>query len=194
MTVATAHEAILAYAQLYAYGLPDNPEAAGMTDEIVQSVQVNVIGNVLNSFRQYPISEENAQVATTEYLTKLRVIMNIRATLKVDDATNPVVELTAITLDNEGANKIAETDRDLIRLGTRLGNLRARGMSDEQIKADEDFQKFALDCLDKFTDKFPFHAESSIDVVCQAVDGGDGKLYWAPADPEAVAKFVTGQL
>lgn len=191
---ANAPKAILAYAQLYAYGLPDDPEAAGMTEEIVQSVQVNVIGNVLNSFRQYPISEENAQVATTEYLTKLRVIMNIRTTLKLDDATNPVVELTATTLDNEGTNKIAETDRDLIRLGTRLGNLRARGMSDEQIKADEDFQKFALNCLDKFTDKFPFHAEASIDVVCQAIGGEDGKLYWAPADPEAVATFVTGQL
>ena len=189
-----APEAILAYAQLYAYGLPDNPEAAGMTEEIVQSVQVKVIGNVLNSFRQYPLSEENAQVATTEYLNKLRVIMNIRTTLKLDDDINPIVELTAITLDNEGADKVAENNRDLIRLGTRLGNLRARGMSDEEIKANEDFQKFALDCLDKFTDKFPFRAEASIDVVCQTVDGADGKLYWAPADPETLAKFVTGQL
>ncbi len=149
---------------------------------------------MLNSFRQYPISEETAQIATTEYLTKLHMLMNIRATLKVDDATNPIVELTASVQDNEGANKLAETNRDLIKMGTRLGRLRAMGMTDEQIKADEDFQKFALDCLDKFTDKFPFHAEASIEVVCQAVEGADGKNYWAPVAPETIAQFVTGQL
>ena len=194
MTATTAPKAILAYAQLYAYGLPEDPMAAGMTEEIVQSVQIKVIGDVLNSYRQYPISEETAQMATTEYLTKLRMLMNIQTTLKVDDETNPVVELTASRLDNKGADKIAETDRDLIRLGTRLGRLRATGMTDEQIKADEDFQKFALDCLDKFTDKFPFYELVAIDVACQAVDGAEGKMYWAPVSPETVAKFVTGQI
>lgn len=194
MTTATAPKAILAYAQLYAYGLPEDPAAAGMTEEIVQSVQVKVIGDVLNSYRQYPISEETAQAATTEYLAKLHGLMNIRTMLKVDDAVNPVVELTASVLDNEGADETAETDRDLIKFGTRLGILRSRGMTDEQIKADEEFQKFALDCLDKFTDKFPFHEESSIDVVCQRIEGEDGKKYWAPVAPEMIAQFVTGQL
>ncbi|MBE8951352.1 MAG: hypothetical protein SR3Q1_12330 [Quinella sp. 3Q1] len=41
--MANAPQAILAYAQLYAYGLPEEPEAAGMTEEIIQSVQVKVI-------------------------------------------------------------------------------------------------------------------------------------------------------
>ena len=194
MATATAPEAILAYAQLYAYGLPEAPDAAGMTEKIVQSVQVKVISDVLNSFRQYPISEETAQAATTEYLAKLHGLMNIRTTLKTDDETKPVVELTASVLDNEGTDKVAETDRNLVKLGTRLGILRSRGMTDEQIKVDEDFQKFALDCLDKFTDNFPFRDEASIDIVCQAINGEDGKTYWAPVAPETIAQFVTGQL
>ena len=194
MIEATAPEAILAYAQLYAYGLPDNERAAGMTEEIVQGVQVKVIGDVLNSFRQYPLSEKNAQAATTEYLTKLRDKMKIRATLKKDDEVNPVVELTAVTPDNETSNKRAETDENLLAFGTRLGKMRVRGLTDEQLKENEDFQQFALECLDKFTDNFAYHPEASIEVVCTAVDGADGKFYWAPVNPEALAKFVTGQV
>ena len=66
-------------------------------------------------------------------------------------------------------------------------------MTEEQLKESPEFQQFALDSINKFIDEFPLNPESSIEVTCKAVQGSDGKMYWAPEDPAAVAKFVTGQ-
>ncbi len=47
-----------------------------------------------------------------------------------------------------------------------------------------------MECVESFVNEIPFNAETSMDVVCEKVEGTDGKIYWAPKDAGAVAAFV----
>ena len=192
---ASADKAVLAYAQLYAYGVieDENQAAAGMTEKDIEEVQNQVIAPIVDAFKQYPLSDESVAEMTGQYVAKLHTAMDMKATVKKDDKTNPVVELTATTINQAGANKVAENNADLVALGTAYGELQAQGLTEEQLKASPEFQQFALESINKFIDEFPLNPESSIEVTCEAVEGSDGKMYWAPKNPEEVAKFVTGQ-
>ena len=188
-------KAVLAYAQLYAYGIieDENQAAAGMTEKDIEAVQEKVLSPIVEAFKEYPLSDESIAEMTGQYVAKLHTGMNMKATVKKEDATNPVVELTATTINQEGAAKVAEGNADLVALGTAYGELQAQGLTEEQLKESPEFQEFALESINNFIGEFPLNPESSIEVTCKAVQGSDGKMYWAPEDPTAVAKFVTGQ-
>ena len=188
-------KAVLAYAQLYAYGVieDENQAAAGMTEKDIEKVQDQVLAPIVDAFKQYPLSDESVAEMTGQYVGKLHMAMDMKATVKKDDPTNPVVELTATTINQEGAAKVAETNEDLVALGAAYGELQAQGLTEAQLKESAEFQQFALESIDKFINEFPLNPETSIEVTCEAVEGSDGKMYWAPKNPEEVAKFVTGQ-
>lgn len=188
-------KAVLAYAQLYAYGVieDENMKAAGMTDKDVEEVQEQVIKPIVEAFQQYPLSDESVAEMTAQYVAKLHNAMAIKTTVKKEDATNPVVELKATTINQAGADEVAKNNEDLVTLGAAYGELQAQGLTEAQLKESPDFQAFALEAINKFIDEFPLNPESSIEVTCEAVKGSDGKMYWAPKNPEEVAKFVTGQ-
>ena len=190
-----ADKAVLAYAQLYAYGVieDENQAAAGMTEKDIEAVQNQVLSPIVDAFKQYPLSDDSVAEMTRRYVGKLHADMDMKATVKKDDPTNPVVELTATTINQEGAAKVAETNENLVALGAAYGELQAQGLTEAQLKESAEFQQFALESIDKFIDEFPLNPETSIEVTCEAVEGSDGKMYWAPKNPEAIAKFVTGQ-
>ena len=141
----------------------------------------------------YPLSDESVAEMTGKYVEKLHMAMDMKTTVKKDDKEHPVVELTATTINQEGAAKVAEENADLVALGTAYGELKANGLSDEDLKTSEDFQKFAMESIDNYINEFPLNETATLEVTCKAVEGSDGKMYWAPEDPTAVAKFVTGQ-
>ena len=192
---APADKAVLAYAQLYAYGVveDENEKAAGMTEKDTKPVEEKVIGDLLKAFSQFPLSDENVQNATSNYIQKLHNGMEITATLKKDDPEHPVVELSAETLDVAGAMKVSQTSEDIQALAAALQELHAQGITDEQLKENPEFQNAVLEVIDNFTNEYPLNPRASIDVTCEVNQGSDGKFYWAPQDPTAVAKFVTGQ-
>ena len=192
---AAADKAVLAYAQLYAYGVveDENEKAAGMTEKDTKPIEEKVIGDLLKAFSQFPLSDENVQTATAGYIQKLHDGMEIKATLKKDDAEHPVVELSAETLDLAGAMKVSQTNEDIQALAAALKELHEQGITDEQLKENTEFQQAVLEVIDSFTNEYPLNPRASMDVTCKVVQGSDGKSYWAPADPTAVAKFVTGQ-
>ncbi len=191
----TPDKAVLAYAQLYAYGMvaDENKMAAGMTDADIEKVQEQVITPLIEAFKMYPLSEESVATMTAQYIEKLHAAMDMKATVKKDDKEHPVVELTATTINQEGAAKVAEENTDLVALGTAYGELQAQGLTEEQLKASEEFQQFALESIDNYINEFPLNEAATMEFTCKAVEGSDGKMYWAPENPEAVAKFVTGQ-
>lgn len=191
----TADKAVLAYAQLYAYGIieDENQAAAGMTEKDIEAVQEQVISPIVDAFKQYPLSDESVAEMTGEYVAKLHLAMDMKTTIKKDDKEHPVVELTATTINQEGLDDVVKNNTDLVALGTAYGELQAQGLTPEQLKASPEFQQFALESINKFIDEFPLNAEQTLEVTCKAVQGSDGKMYWAPEDPGAVAKFVTGQ-
>ena len=191
----TPDKAVLAYAQLYAYGVieDENQKAAGMTQADIDKVQEQVVAPLVQAFSQYPLSDESVATMTAQYIEKLHMAMDMKATVKTEDKEHPVVELKATTINQEGAAKIAETNEDLVALGTAYGELQAQGLTEEDLKTSSDFQQFALESIDKYINEFPLNEEATLEVTCEAVEGSDGKMYWAPQDPVAVAKFVTGQ-
>lgn len=188
-------KAVLAYAQLYAYGVieDENQAAAGMQQADIDKVQEQVLSPIVEAFKMYPLSEESVADMTGKYVEKLHMAMDMKTTVKKDDKEHPVVELTATTINQEGAAKVAEENADLVALGTAYGELKANGLSDEDLKESEDFQKFAMESIDNYINEFPLNETATLEVTCKAVEGSDGKMYWAPEDPTAVAKFVTGQ-
>jgi hypothetical protein len=191
----SADKAVLAYAQLYAYGNieDENKAAAGMADADIEKVQEQVIAPIIDSFKMYPLSDESVKTMATQYVEKLHAVMNMKATIKTEDKEHPVVTLTVTTIDGAGAAKIAENNADLIALGTAYGELQAQGLTEEQLKESPEFQQFAIESINNFINEFPLNPEASMDFTCDIVKGADGKMHWAPQDPAAVAKFVTGQ-
>ena len=191
--VVAADKAVLAYAQLFAYGVPDDPKAAGMTDEDTKPAEEKIIGSLLQSFSQFPLSDENVQTATAAYIEKLHKGMEIQVVLKKDDPEQPVVEVSVEPLDVAGANKVAQNNEDLKALASALEQLHAEGITDEQLKENPEFQQAVLEVIDNFTNEYPLKPRVSKEFNCKIVEGSDGKTYWAPADPAELAKFVSGQ-
>ena len=191
----TPDKAVLAYAQLYAYGIieDENQAAAGLQQADIEKVQDQVLAPVVDAFKMYPLSDKSVEEMTAQFVGKLHTAMDIKATVKTEDKEHPVVELKATTINQEGAAKVAEENADLVALGTAYGELKAQGLTDDDLKASEDFQQFALESIDKYINEFPLNEEMTLEVTCEAAKGSDGKMYWAPQNPEAVAKFVSGQ-
>ena len=191
----SADKAVMAYAQLYAFGVVEDEymAAAGMAEKDIEAVQEQVLAPIVQAFQGYPLSDENIAEITGQYISKLSAGMDMKATIKKDDPANPVVELTATTINQEAATKVAENNENLLALGAEYGKLQAQGLTEEQIKSNPEFQKMAMEAINKFIDEFPLNEEKSVEITCEAVKGSDGKMYWAPKNPEDVAKFVTGQ-
>lgn len=188
----SADKAVLAWAEMYAFGVSDNLSATGMTTAQSDQISEQVIGNMLKSFGQFPLNEKNVEVITTDYITKVQKAMAIKTKIKKADDEHPVVEVSANVIDQQAAAKMASTNEDLIALGTVVGQLRARGVTDEQIKNDDEFQQAVLDCINSYIDEIPLKGTQTLDVECELAKGDDGKVYWAPKDPEALGKFLSG--
>ena len=184
-----ADKAIIAYAQLYACASPDDPKAAGFTDEFVDKARQTMFA----PFGKYPFSEQTLQAIAKNFSTTLKARMNFKATLKSNDANNPVIELTVKPADFSAAFKDMDTNADLLILRREWGELQSHGLSDDSIKKDAAFQKLAVDSMSKYLGNFPLKSESTLAVTCKVALGDDGKFYWSPENPEAVSKFISGQ-
>ncbi|MBR4903660.1 MAG: hypothetical protein IKZ53_03240 [Selenomonadaceae bacterium] len=186
----TADKAVLAYAQLYAYGNPDEDaiKAAGLTEDEIKKVQEQVIGGPMFAFANFSLSKENLESVVNQYTEKIKAKTNVKVTLKKDDAENPVVELAVSTINNDASTKAAEEELNI--LNKALEELKAQGLTDEQLVASAEYQAFALESLNKIIDAYVFNAESNLEVPCVAVDKAEGKKYWAPKDISAIENFI----
>ena len=186
----SADKAVQGYAEMYAFGVTNNMKEAGLTDKDVKEVSDKIIGDLVASFAEFPLSDDNVAKMAGIYVGKLEKAMNIKTTLKKDDPENPVVTLTVNTINKKGAEEVATTNPEILALGEALGELMGEGLTMEDLKNNEAFQKSVMECVESFVKEIPVNAEASMDVVCEKVEGTDGKIYWAPKDAEAVATFV----
>lgn len=189
----SADKAVQGYAEMYAFGVTNNMKEAGLTDADVKEISDKIIGDLVKAFAEYPLSEDNVAHMAGLYVDKLEKAMNITSTLKTDDPEKPVVTLTVRTINQKGATEEAMNNPDILALSDALGEMQREGMTLEDLKANEQFQKIAIECIDNFINELPLNPETSIDVECEKVKGSDGKIYWAPKDPAAVAAFVQPQ-
>ena len=187
----TADKAVLAYAELYAYGDTDKTEATGMTKEQKEKISEALLTEVDQMFQSMMLSENNAVAVTNYYVADRKANMNLKAKVKKDDSENPVVELTATPVDKAELDKLLQTNEDLLALGVVLGMEQQQGVD---VRNDASYQQGAMDVLRKFIDEIPYDEEKTLDVPCQLVKSDDGKtLHWAPKDPKAIQKFLDGE-
>lgn len=189
----SADKAVLGYAEMYAFGVSNHLNEAGLTEQDTKEVSDKIVGELVNSLAQFPLSDNNVAEMAGVYAGKLEKAMEIKTTLKKDDPEEPVVTLTVQTINAKGAEEVASSNPDLLALGMALGELQGEGLTLEDLKNNEAFQKSAMEAIDKFINELPLNPETSMDVVCKKVQGSDGKIYWAPSDPAAVAAFVQPQ-
>ena len=186
----SADKSVQAYAEMYSFGVANHPEEAGLTEKDTKEISDKIIGELVTSFSEFPLSEENVANMTGIYVDKISKAMDIKTTLKKEDPEAPVVTLSVKTIDAKRSEEFAATNPDLLALGGVLGELQGEGMTLEDVKNNEAFQKSAMESITSFISHFPMNDETSMDVVCEKVKGSDGKIYWAPKDAAAVAEFV----
>lgn len=178
---------------MYAFGVSNHLNEAGLTEEDTKEVSDKIVGELVNSLAQFPLSDNNVAEMAGVYVGKLEKAMEIKTTLKKDDPEEPVVTLTVQTINAKGAEEVASSNPDLLALGMALGELQGEGLTLEDLKNNEAFQKSAMEAIDNFINELPLNPETSMDVPCKKAEGYDGKIYWAPKDPAAVAAFVQPQ-
>lgn len=189
----SADKAVQGYAEMYAFGVTNNMKEAGLTDSDVKEVSDKIIGDLVASFAEFPLSEENVAKMTGVYVDKLEKAMNIKTTLKKNDPEKPVVTLTLQTINAQGVQELATTNPDILALSAALSEFQLEGSKLEDLKGNEAFQKIAMQCIENFINELPLNPETSMDVECEKVKGTDGRIYWAPKDAVAVAAFVQAQ-
>lgn len=191
---ATADKAVLAYAELLTHGKTDNAASAGFTDKDKTDLSNAIITSFVNSIAEVaPLNDKSVQAITKVFHEKFSKDMKFTATVKKDDAKNPVVELKTTPMDSDAAIQAAGKNDEWIALVGIVGQLKADGATNDQLKANDDVQTAAVNALTKYINAIPLQSEKTLDVTCSQVKGSDGKMYWAPENPEALTKFITGQ-
>ncbi len=117
-TVGNPAKAILAYAQLYAYGDTDADaiKAAGLTQKEIEDIQTQVLGAPIFSFAYFSLTKPNLESIMNQYINNVKASTQIKVTLKTDDPANLVVVLTAKTIDGAAAEKDYETGTEMAKL------------------------------------------------------------------------------
>ncbi len=142
----------------------------------------------------YALNEENAAELADYWLDTLVANKIITTKLKEANDTNPVVELTFTPIDVAGVQEIIRSDNDLLQFMQMLEQIKADPATLNNALNDADFQNTTLQVIKtKIVDELPYEDAKTIDVKCQIVQGADGKTYWEPENPNAVADFLKQQ-
>lgn len=96
---AGADKAVLAYAELFTTGESSNATAVGLSDKEKSEISKQLSKDLVEMFgNAVPLSDQNANAIAKKYQEKCKQEMKFTATLKTDDAKQPVVELKATVL------------------------------------------------------------------------------------------------
>ena len=188
-----ADKAILAYAEVYAFGDSKNSRYIGLSKDDITKLKRQVAAKFADDFKEFCLSEESLNKLTDVYIKKFKSDMKIKTTLKEKNESSPVVNLTANILNNESYENQANNDKNLQALVFSTLGLKEQGKTNADLLSDSVFQKTSVDCITKFINGLSINQQKTISVKCKKIKGEDGKFYWEPQDPEAVMNFVQGK-
>ncbi len=192
--IGTPEKAILAYAETVMTGTSENLSEAGFVADNQKEIRHAMTKKFISSMENIvPLNDDSAEQLTKIYFDKLKGNVTFKATLKKDDANNPIVELTATPIDQVASAKSAGKNDEFIALIGMIGKLKSEGATDDQIKENSDVQKLAVAAIGKTIDALSFQPEQTFEVPCHKIKGSDGNTHWAPADGDALINFLTGQ-
>lgn len=190
----TPDKAILAYAEIFMTGDSDNLAAAGFSEAYKENIRAQMIEAFDESFKDIaPLDEASLTAVTNKFYSRFKDEIKFQVTLKKDDAKNPVVEIKTTPPNQVEANRAALNNDELIALIGMVGQLKADGATDEQLKNNPEVQKLAVIALEKYIDNIPLQPEKTLDVTCEAVKGSDGKFLWVPTDLKIFKNFIRGE-
>lgn len=190
-----ADKAVTAYAQLYTCGTIDDDlkHAVNLSDGDIAEARAQIVAPLIRALEQYPLADETIRGLTEKFLDRLQHVMDIKVKLKDGDKERPTVELVTTTINPATVEIFAEEDDGLNALKAQLAELKAQGLTDDEIKRNPEVQSFALDGLGKFLGDFNMNEKATILVPCKIVADANGKLYWQPEYVQAIARHITGQ-
>ena len=181
----SADKAVLAYAELYTFGTSENVAATGLPQEFAEEIQKRMQNHLMMAFKNYPLNPENFATVQTKLVEKLHEVIKISARLKVDDAENPVVEITANHINQKVVDEMTEHDGDFKTLDVM------RHISEPlELATDGQFQSTALKAFQRLIDELPVKDATTFEVACKLVEDDNGNFYWIPQDMSALSKFV----
>lgn len=190
-----ATKAVTAYAQLYTCGAIDDElrPAVNLSEADIAKARAQLVKFLTDAVEKYPLADETIDAIAKKLLDRLHSIMDIKTALTHDDKEHPTVELVATSINLDFVKSFAAEDDSVVALKSRIDNLHARGVTDNELKADPEIQKLALDAIGGFVSEIFLNEKATILVPCKIVTGANGKLYWQPEDVEAIARFISGQ-
>lgn len=189
----SADKSLIAWVELYATGHTSHLADSGIPESVAKDVGNSVYNYVFSEVKPFPLSDENLEEVAKYYLEYINQVTKIKTSLKSGNGETPVVEITATTIDNrpDDTNDLMNNEgiRALMSMIQKEGAL---GKTVEDMKNSKRFQTFAVQCVRTFIDDVPTF-EHTLEVKCVLGEGDeDGKLYWMPEDPEALASFAMG--
>lgn len=189
----SADKAVLAYAELGTSGVSDSVSATGMTKAQEDQISDRVYGEMMAAFREFPLSDKTVEDLTVDYATKLHLAMNIQTKIKKDDSEHPVVEVSAVLIDNAKAAQMIQTNPDLADVAQAMVILKQNNVPDEDAKKNPELQEAFKKAIISFLNEIPMTETRTFDVTCKMVKGDDGNMYWAPENPDALMNFLSGK-
>lgn len=187
----SADKSVLAWAEMEAFGNSANVDATGMDKAQQEQLSNAVVKGTTELLTAFPVSEECLDKFAQEYFSKLPAKMNISTKIKKADDEHPVVEVTANVIDVSKVNEVASTSENLAQITLVMEQLHEKGVTDEQIKGDSEFQQELAATFVKYLDEMPMITKT-FDVTCKIAQGEDGNLYFVPEDSDALKKFLGG--
>lgn len=193
--VGSPDKAVLAYAEISMFGESDNMSAAGFTDADKKEIRFNMANTFIKAMENItPLSDDAAQQITDNYFDNMKGKVNFQVTLKQDDSERPIVTLTTTPIDQTASARVGGAKNDeIIALIGMVGQLKADGATDEQLKENSNVQNLAVTALTKYIDNIQFKPQETLEVPCKKMTGHDGNIHWAPANEDAFVNFLTGQ-
>ena len=115
--IGTPEKAILAYAETVMTGTSENLSEAGFVADNQKEIRHAMTKKFISSMENIvPLNDDSAEQLTKIYFDKLKGNVTFKATLKKDDANNPIVELTATPIDQVASAKSAGKNDEFIAL------------------------------------------------------------------------------
>lgn len=186
-------KAVLAYVETVMTGESENLSAAGFGEKYAHDIRFAAVKTFTETLKSIvPLSDATAQELGKVYFDRLKGAMTFKATVKTA-GDRPIVELTTTPIDYAATAKTAVNNDELMALLGMVGQLKAEGATEEQLKDNADVQALAVKAFGKYVADISFQPEKSFEVPCQKLTGEDGKTHWAPAEGKALIDFLTGQ-
>lgn len=180
-------DAILAYAELACFGDDENAAKTGMSKADIQKISDNVNGEFADqsqSFASLKIPADAQEDIMAYLLATIRVQADMKATIKKDSSSEPVVELSY----HDVKVNTSSTDPRLTQLMTIAEQGIANGENPAAVPEYVDAVVSVVE--DMYDNCITAGAVKTVDVKCKIVKGEDGKTYWAPADANALKDLL----